>query len=510
MKRRFYTLGILSSVFGLMANVYGTAPAVDDESTEQSHAAAASSQPRAFAEWIEAIKYDRAPADANISNTLTTFPSMRDFAHALTINTSVKKLNLTNCMIGDRSAALLVDALGRNVTLESLNVRENPISGYLLERLLEVAQDHPTLKVVEYDDDFFLSVPSSEDAEAFVREMATKTIEDLIANRAPVVTSIEMYGNDDDMDLDALDEDSAFPKLQRVSTNFPMSVSNLESFTHLMNGAPVLQKLKLKADYIEKFHEDNGQNTAAGKRFLDAVRHAHHLKNAILRVSYYSDEEKYSLFDLTASSFLSEMRSFIETHPSLEAFSLSVPEAELNFTRTFRETRTGPALEGISFYLNDTKKKDLEGLSLVAQSKMANHLVLDFTKGYSSSNMQSVSDVLVHHPFEYVTFASRPGQEVDVTALNCMLKSLKDQKASIELHLSLPTHYIEPVLKCVSEYIPNVRQTTYAYHPHPDQAAVQEHTGRIIGGRSLVERLLPFLGHAPSLRTASQRHIATN
>lgn len=508
MKKYLYGLSVLSSFFNFMADVYGTADVQDDEAIEQPQAVAASSQPGTFAEWIQAVGNNTAPSHTNIPNSYTTFSSMRAFAEALSTNTSITKLNLQNSLIGDRSAKLLIKALIRNGTLESLNVKLNPISGYFLEKLLEVAQTHPTLKVIEYDDSFYLGLHSDEE-DHDEQDKILERLEDLFVNRAPVVANIQMYAGHAIV-LDVIDEDLAFPRLQDVIVNCPMRLSIVNKFSSLIERAPVLRIFELRSEDMGGFYEDNGQNTASGERFLDAVGRAHHLKSVLLDMEQDTEDARYSFFDITSKSFLMKVCSLIQTHPSLEEFSISVPQVSFNFTRNFRETGTGPVFEGASLHVSRLTKAEVAGALCAAESNLANNLVFDLNVPFDRDNLDFMSRVMTRCSFERITLKSIPVLKVNANSLKSVLEFVALQNVDTELDLMLPTSLIASVLKIVSDSMPNVGKVTYQYHPDLEGTDFQMHTSHIIGRRSLISRLLPLLDDEAALRALPTRHLMAN
>ena len=281
-----------------------------------------------------------------MSNTFTTFPSMRLFAQALATNTSITRLSLQNCFIGDRSAEVLIDALTKNQTLQYLNVKVNPISGYFLEKLQAVSQNHPTLKRIECSDDFNIElgdrVQSPYEEEAIVEQ-----VEDLFANRAPVVTAIKISAIHA-IDLDVSCTDLSFSRLERVSVDFPMPLSTVDLFCSLIEAAPALEKFKLRSDYFSGFAQDKGENTRIGDRFLEVVGRARHLSDVSFNVERFENAHTHAFFDQTSPSFLMKMHSLIHEHPSLWRFSLC-SAIHIQLHQEFSSHRHGSSFQACFF-----------------------------------------------------------------------------------------------------------------------------------------------------------------
>ncbi|MCA0370875.1 MAG: hypothetical protein LCH26_07215, partial [Proteobacteria bacterium] len=183
MKKKLYTLSILSTVFGCMSDVYATAAVQDDVEAPQPCGVAASAAPETFEAWTQLVASGAAPAHTNMSTFRTDLRMIDALASALKTNTSITNLDLRSCLIGDASAALLIKALKVNTTLRELDVRQNHIGGYVLEKLLNLTHAHPTLKTVRYDGKFYenlIGIESDYDQTRAYR-VATKHIEDLLA-----------------------------------------------------------------------------------------------------------------------------------------------------------------------------------------------------------------------------------------------------------------------------------------------------------------------------------------
>lgn len=515
MKKHLYTLSVLSSIFGYMTHAYGTADIQDDE--EQSQTVAASSQPTTFAEWIQVVENNTAPKDADISNYYITVSDMRAFASALATNTSIEELNLQNCLIGDQSMKVLIKALKKNETLRRLSVEHNPISGYFLKKLLKVASNHPTLEVTGYNDLFSLDLQYDETtlSTPFLQDVVANKIEDLVANRAPSVVSIQMYAYDP-IDLEVMGGELAFPRLRSVSVNFPMPLPTFETVISLIKAAPDLQALKLSSERIDQLYEDNKKNMAVGHRLLDAMQQAHHLSHVSFSVFHDSDDSddaansKLSLFNPQDPLFAEKLRPLVQAHPFLKKLSISIPEMNFYIIKHMLAVGATSVLTDATLHLSHAATEDINGLLFVSENKLVRRLSVDLSQVFNACDIAPIADVLAKYPFDHVTLMATSGRQVHMASLDHFLKIIARQQAELELDLRLPTSLLTPTIKKISEEVLNVREVSFLYHESLDKTDIHLYTSRIIGRRSLTNRLLPLLDDAASSRALPQRHIATN
>jgi len=512
--KKIRALTLLSGMFASMTTVYSTASVDDEEGADQSYAVAQSSQPSTIEEWSQALENNTAPEYSNMSDTFTTLPSMRLFAQALATNTSVRWLSLQNCFIGDWSAEVLIDALIKNQTLQYLNVQQNPIGGYFLEKLLAVKKNHPTLTTIDCSDSFNIELDSRVQND-YGKNTVLEKVEDLFANRAPVVAEIRISAIHA-VDLDVRCTDLSFSRLKRICVDFPMPLSTAQLFASLIEAAPALEKFKLRSGCLSGFAQDQGENTRIGDRFLEVLGGARHLSKVSFNVKSerYQDGHTRAFFDHTSPSFLMRMHSLMHEHPSLWRFSLSVPQFIFNFTRSFRHTDTGPVLKRASFHVPSRTENGQIGMKEAVfgkfyppEGKRANKICFDLATDIPVRNLFFIQSVMGEYPFEHVTLTTSTLPEVGKALLECALRLIARQNVDTTLALDLPTPQIAPLLKHVSETMPNVLKVDYKYDEALEETDFYLHASHIIGRKTLIARLLPLLGDASTPITVPQRHI---
>ncbi|MCA0370876.1 MAG: hypothetical protein LCH26_07220 [Proteobacteria bacterium] len=508
MKKKLYTLSMLSTVFGCMSDVYATAQVQDDVEAPQPCGVAASAAPETFEAWTQLVASGAAPASSNMSMFQTDFRMIGALASALKTNTSITELDLRNCLIGDASAALLIEALQVNATLKALDVRQNPIGGYFLEKLLDLTHAHPTLKTVLYDGKFYenLSNMEGDDDRAHAHGVAARHMEDLLANRTSVVSSMEILA-DEELRMDGIMKDMSFPRLTKVELNLPMTLYKLEGFAILMGVSPVLKTFKLKSEEVSGMFDDNKKNKKVGYAFFDELKKNNTLTNVSVSVEH---SEERVVFDKDDPMLVNHFRQTLRNHPSLVKLAIHAPDFKVRMMRTLGGGDMGQHAPSVALHMSSTEDADINGLAFVVQNRLARHLVLNFDQRFGEREMQRVNDVFAAFPFERVTLSATHAARVDIKALNTFMGCLKTNESDVVLDLALPTDMLPTAMKIVANRIPCVTQVNFQDHESLRATDFDTHLSRVEFRKPFLTRLFSALDDASSARIAPQRHIITH
>ncbi|MBA4117899.1 MAG: hypothetical protein C0514_03275 [Candidatus Puniceispirillum sp.] len=504
MKKKLYTLSILSTVFGCMSHAYATAVVQDDVEANAPQAVAASSQPSMFANWIMEVRNNTASAKTNMSRFQTNPTMIQDLANALATNTTVTELDLRNCLIGSESALILINTLHENNTLEKLDLRQNPIEGYFLGKLQEVADTHPTLKTIKYGSMFHEIVDGCMEGYEGVdlaRKLAKSRFEDLLANRQKTVQAITLK-SDDRLDLDQIEDDMAFPRLTNVNVDFPMDLRPFEGFVMLMGMSPRLEKFSLKSADLRGLSEDNEQNKRVGYEFLDLVGNNHALKSVKLRANTDGDK---TLFDGTDPVFIQKLRQVLHTHPSLESLDIHVPAFNLRFVRHL--SKDPHVAADNAFYFSRVDAQGMRDMSFALENRLVNGLAFNFHNAGIERDMPSMLRFLAQHPVARLTVEVPKKERVDAGSLNLFMHALKRYPTDFELGFKMPPAMLPKAVEFIGSFVPRVLNVSYNYHESLDNPEFHEMVRHITGRKSLVERLLGALDEGQGARLAAQRRV---